>query len=82
MSLRNELLKSVWYAFTSLDTEKSGKVSKSQLKVSAFLYSSHCHVLCLYTFPNDTHRFQELAEKNTDSSIQFFFIQSVKRSEY
>ncbi|KAM4045605.1 differentially expressed in FDCP 6 homolog isoform 2-T2 [Anomaloglossus baeobatrachus] len=33
MSLRTELLKSVWYAFTSLDTEKSGKVSKSQLKV-------------------------------------------------
>ncbi|XP_073431721.1 differentially expressed in FDCP 6 homolog [Dendrobates tinctorius] len=33
MSLRTELLKAVWYAFTSLDTEKSGKVSKSQLKV-------------------------------------------------
>lgn len=33
MALRTELLKSVWYAFTSLDTEKSGKVSKSQLKV-------------------------------------------------
>ncbi len=34
MDLRSELLKSIWYAFTALDVEKSGKVSKSQLKVS------------------------------------------------
>lgn len=34
MDLRSELLKSIWYAFTSLDVEKCGKVSKSQLKVS------------------------------------------------
>lgn len=33
MALRKELLKSIWYAFTALDVEKSGKVSKSQLKV-------------------------------------------------
>lgn len=33
MDLRSELLKSIWYAFTSLDVEKCGKVSKSQLKV-------------------------------------------------
>uniref|UniRef100_A0AAY4D3I6 PH domain-containing protein n=1 Tax=Denticeps clupeoides TaxID=299321 RepID=A0AAY4D3I6_9TELE len=33
MELRSELLKSIWYAFTALDLEKSGKVSKSQLKV-------------------------------------------------
>ncbi|XP_051977699.1 differentially expressed in FDCP 6 homolog [Xyrauchen texanus] len=33
MELRAALLKSIWYAFTSLDTEDSGKVSKSQLKV-------------------------------------------------
>ncbi|XP_056304315.1 differentially expressed in FDCP 6 homolog [Danio aesculapii] len=33
MALRGALLKSIWYAFTSLDTEDSGKVSKSQLKV-------------------------------------------------
>ncbi|KAI2642971.1 hypothetical protein H4Q32_026257 [Labeo rohita] len=31
--IRAALLKSIWYAFTSLDTEDSGKVSKSQLKV-------------------------------------------------
>lgn len=34
MDLRSELLKCIWYAFTALDVEKSGKVSKSQLKVS------------------------------------------------
>uniref|UniRef100_A0A8C1ZBY6 DEF6 guanine nucleotide exchange factor c n=1 Tax=Cyprinus carpio TaxID=7962 RepID=A0A8C1ZBY6_CYPCA len=33
MDLKSELLKSIWYAFTSLDVEQSGKVSKSQLKV-------------------------------------------------
>ncbi|XP_010885715.1 differentially expressed in FDCP 6 homolog isoform X1 [Esox lucius] len=33
MDLQSELLKSIWYAFTSLDVEKCGKVSKSQLKV-------------------------------------------------
>ncbi|KAM4614842.1 differentially expressed in FDCP 6 homolog [Polymixia lowei] len=33
MELKSELLKSIWYAFTSLDVEKCGKVSKSQLKV-------------------------------------------------
>uniref|UniRef100_A0A8C6UC91 DEF6 guanine nucleotide exchange factor c n=1 Tax=Neogobius melanostomus TaxID=47308 RepID=A0A8C6UC91_9GOBI len=33
MDLKSELLKSIWYAFTSLDVEKCGKVSKSQLKV-------------------------------------------------
>lgn len=33
MSPRDELLKSIWHAFTALDVDKSGKVSKSQLKV-------------------------------------------------
>uniref|UniRef100_A0A8C9WEX5 Switch-associated protein 70 n=1 Tax=Scleropages formosus TaxID=113540 RepID=A0A8C9WEX5_SCLFO len=33
MELKSELLKSIWYAFTSLEAEHSGKVSKSQLKV-------------------------------------------------
>lgn len=33
MGLRDELLKSIWHAFTALDLDKSGKVSKSQLKV-------------------------------------------------
>ncbi|TRY91925.1 hypothetical protein DNTS_029641 [Danionella cerebrum] len=33
VALRASLLKNIWYAFTSLDTEDSGNVSKSQLKV-------------------------------------------------
>ncbi|XP_063073942.1 differentially expressed in FDCP 6 homolog [Engraulis encrasicolus] len=33
MDFKSELLKSIWYAFTSLDAEHCGKVSKSQLKV-------------------------------------------------
>ncbi|CAM9544910.1 unnamed protein product [Lampetra planeri] len=36
MSLREELLKSIWHAFTALDADKSGKVSKSQLKVLSY----------------------------------------------
>lgn len=34
MALRDELLKSIWHAFTALDVDQSGKVSKSQLKVN------------------------------------------------
>lgn len=30
---REELLKSIWHAFTALDVDQRGKVSKSQLKV-------------------------------------------------
>uniref|UniRef100_A0A8C2XWP7 Switch-associated protein 70 n=1 Tax=Capra hircus TaxID=9925 RepID=A0A8C2XWP7_CAPHI len=32
-SLKDELLKGIWHAFTALDLDHSGKVSKSQLKV-------------------------------------------------
>lgn len=35
MWLREELLKSIWHAFTALDVDHRGKVSKSQLKVRA-----------------------------------------------
>lgn len=34
-SLKDELLKAIWHAFTALDLDHSGKVSKSQLKVGA-----------------------------------------------
>ncbi|CAN0425681.1 unnamed protein product [Lampetra planeri] len=44
MALRSELLKSVWHAFTALDTEKSGKVSKSQLKVLSHNLCTVLHV--------------------------------------
>lgn len=33
--LKDELLKAIWHAFTALDLDRSGKVSKSQLKVSS-----------------------------------------------
>ncbi|KAJ8247546.1 hypothetical protein GJAV_G00247590 [Gymnothorax javanicus] len=33
MGRRDELLKPIWHAFTALDVDKRGKVSKSQLKV-------------------------------------------------
>lgn len=33
MWVREELLKSIWHAFTALDVDHRGKVSKSQLKV-------------------------------------------------
>lgn len=33
MALKEDLLKPIWHAFTALDVDKCGKVSKSQLKV-------------------------------------------------
>lgn len=36
--LKDELLKAIWHAFTALDLDHSGKVSKSQLKVGAPAY--------------------------------------------
>ena len=33
--LKDELLKAIWHAFTALDLDHSGKVSKSQLMVGA-----------------------------------------------
>ncbi|KAK1906988.1 Differentially expressed in FDCP 6 like [Dissostichus eleginoides] len=57
MDLKTELLKSIWYAFTSLDVEKCGKVSKSQLKVL-----SHN----LYTVLNIPHEPEALEEHFKD----------------
>ena len=34
----DELLKPIWHAFSALDVDKSGKVSKSQLKVGLLMY--------------------------------------------
>jgi hypothetical protein len=39
--LKDELLKAIWHAFTALDVDHSGKVSKSQLKVGAGLPAPH-----------------------------------------
>uniref|UniRef100_A0A8C3AHL7 Switch-associated protein 70 n=1 Tax=Cyclopterus lumpus TaxID=8103 RepID=A0A8C3AHL7_CYCLU len=53
MALRDELLKSIWHAFTSLDLDKSGKVSKSQLKVLS-------HNLCtVMKIPHDPVALEE-----------------------
>ncbi|CAG5957572.1 unnamed protein product [Menidia menidia] len=53
MALRDELLKSIWHAFTALDVDKSGKVSKSQLKVLS-------HNLCtVLRIPHDPVALEE-----------------------
>uniref|UniRef100_A0A8B9Z6E6 SWAP70 N-terminal EF-hand domain-containing protein n=1 Tax=Buteo japonicus TaxID=224669 RepID=A0A8B9Z6E6_9AVES len=58
-----ELLKSIWYAFTALDVEKSGKVSKSQLKVlSHNLYT----VLCI---PHDPVALEEHFRDDDDGPV-------------
>ncbi|XP_026125192.1 differentially expressed in FDCP 6 homolog isoform X2 [Carassius auratus] len=63
MDLRSELLKSIWYAFTALDVEKSGKVSKSQLKVlSHNLYT----VLCI---PHDPAALEEHFRDDDDGPV-------------
>ncbi|XP_069489572.1 differentially expressed in FDCP 6 homolog [Ambystoma mexicanum] len=63
MDLRGELLKSIWYAFTALDVEKSGKVSKSQLKVlSHNLYT----VLCI---PHDPVALEEHFRDDDDGPV-------------
>ncbi|XP_063153671.1 differentially expressed in FDCP 6 homolog isoform X1 [Candoia aspera] len=63
MELRTELLKSIWYAFTALDAEKSGKVSKSQLKVlSHNLYT----VLCI---PHDPVALEEHFKDDDDGPV-------------
>ncbi|NXE27501.1 DEFI6 protein, partial [Ardeotis kori] len=63
MDLRAELLKSIWYAFTALDVERSGKVSKSQLKVlSHNLYT----VLCI---PHDPVALEEHFRDDDDGPV-------------
>ncbi|XP_017538789.1 differentially expressed in FDCP 6 homolog [Pygocentrus nattereri] len=63
MDLRSELLKSIWYAFTALDVEKSGKVSKSQLKV---LSHNLCTVLCI---PHDPAALEEHFRDDDDGPV-------------
>ncbi|XP_067444722.1 switch-associated protein 70 isoform X3 [Thunnus thynnus] len=53
MWLREELLKSIWHAFTALDVDQRGKVSKSQLKVLS-------HSLCtVMKIPHDPVALEE-----------------------
>ncbi|KAK6472112.1 differentially expressed in FDCP 6-like protein isoform X1 [Huso huso] len=63
MELRSELLKSIWYAFTALDVEKSGKVSKSQLKVLS-------HNLCtVLSIPHDPVALEEHFRDDDDGPV-------------
>ncbi|XP_004470299.1 switch-associated protein 70 isoform X1 [Dasypus novemcinctus] len=51
--LKDELLKAIWHAFTALDLDRSGKVSKSQLKVLS-------HNLCtVLNVPHDPVALEE-----------------------
>ncbi|KAK5874002.1 hypothetical protein PBY51_018992 [Eleginops maclovinus] len=53
MWLRDEILKSIWHAFTALDLDQRGKVSKSQLKVLS-------HSLCtVMKIPHDPVALEE-----------------------
>uniref|UniRef100_A0A8C3S6N5 Switching B cell complex subunit SWAP70 n=1 Tax=Chelydra serpentina TaxID=8475 RepID=A0A8C3S6N5_CHESE len=52
-ALKEELLKAIWHAFTALDLDRSGKVSKSQLKVLS-------HNLCtVLNVPHDPVALEE-----------------------
>ncbi|XP_053706436.1 differentially expressed in FDCP 6 homolog isoform X1 [Synchiropus splendidus] len=63
MDLRSELLKSIWYGFTALDLEKSGKVSKSQLKVLS-------HNLCtVLNIPHDPVALEEHFRDDDDGPV-------------
>ncbi|KAI2662185.1 Switch-associated protein 70 [Labeo rohita] len=53
MISRDEILKPIWYAFTALDVDRNGKVSKSQLKVLS-------HNLCtILKIPHNTSALEE-----------------------
>ncbi|XP_045899666.1 differentially expressed in FDCP 6 homolog [Micropterus dolomieu] len=63
MDLRSELLKSIWYGFTALDLEQSGKVSKSQLKVLS-------HNLCtVLSIPHDPVALEEHFRDDDDGPV-------------
>ncbi|XP_041113210.1 differentially expressed in FDCP 6 homolog isoform X3 [Polyodon spathula] len=63
MDFKSELLKSIWYAFTALDMEKNGKVSKSQLKVlSHNLYTA-------LNIPHDPVALEEHFQDNDDGPV-------------
>ncbi|XP_056318342.1 switch-associated protein 70 [Danio aesculapii] len=53
MISKEEILKPIWYAFTALDLDRNGKVSKSQLKVLS-------HNLCtILKIPHNTSALEE-----------------------
>ncbi|KAF7667248.1 hypothetical protein LDENG_00071160 [Lucifuga dentata] len=63
MWLRDELLKSIWHAFTALDVDQRGKVSKSQLKVLS-------HSLCtVMKIPHDPVALEEHFKDNDEGPV-------------
>ncbi|XP_036399898.1 switch-associated protein 70-like [Megalops cyprinoides] len=63
MESRVELLKPIWHAFTALDVDKSGKVSKSQLKVLS-------HNLCtVMGVPHDPVALEEHFKDNDEGPV-------------
>ncbi|KAJ8340194.1 hypothetical protein SKAU_G00348270 [Synaphobranchus kaupii] len=63
MGLRDELLKPIWHAFTALDVDKSGKVSKSQLKVLS-------HNLCtVLRIPHDPVALEDHFKDNDEGPV-------------
>uniref|UniRef100_A0A9J7XM82 Switch-associated protein 70 n=1 Tax=Cyprinus carpio carpio TaxID=630221 RepID=A0A9J7XM82_CYPCA len=46
MLSRDEILKPIWYAFTALDVDRNGKVSKSQLKIQANFDFNELNKMC------------------------------------
>nr|XP_019954251.1 PREDICTED: switch-associated protein 70-like [Paralichthys olivaceus] len=63
MVLREELLKSIWHAFTALDVDHRGKVSKSQLKVLS-------HNLCtVMKIPHDPVALEEHFQDNDEGPL-------------
>ncbi|XP_078076417.1 differentially expressed in FDCP 6 homolog [Mustelus asterias] len=66
MDLKSELLKSIWYAFTALDLEKSGKVSKSQLKVL-----SH-NLYTVLNIPHDPSTLEDHFRDDNDGPVSSY----------
>ncbi|CAJ1049663.1 switch-associated protein 70 [Xyrichtys novacula] len=63
MWFRGELLKSIWHAFTALDEDHRGKVSKSQLKVLS-------HNLCtVMKIPHDPVALEEQFKDDDDGPL-------------
>uniref|UniRef100_H3CVF2 Switch-associated protein 70 n=1 Tax=Tetraodon nigroviridis TaxID=99883 RepID=H3CVF2_TETNG len=63
MWLREELLRSIWHAFTALDLDQRGKVSKSQLKVLS-------HNLCtVMKIPHDPVALEEHFADNNEGPL-------------
>uniref|UniRef100_A0A668AK22 Switch-associated protein 70 n=1 Tax=Myripristis murdjan TaxID=586833 RepID=A0A668AK22_9TELE len=63
MWLRDELLKSIWHAFTALDMDHKGKVSKSQLKVLS-------HNLCtVMNIPHDPVALEEHFKDDNEGPV-------------